>query len=702
MRSRWPQLLCAVLALLSVVCVCPLSQAVPGRSMTAESRDIVLDDLKAFADSQPGVDAQAEKRALLDRLRSRPELTGSGIAVDGSVWGRFADGVWLLFPATKTPPDGSALQQRSLPAAASATARKVSALAIADARQARSPLRGAAADGGAPAIPESKEAMLLTALDPARWGGEENTLKAMLDHNGYHTISDEMTVEWLKAVRGVGVLYIDGHGGLGGDWSLTDEGPGKADPGDYIYAIGTSTPYAGDSGYAEDLQLGRLAILYNEEDEEYRLGFTGAFVAHYMLLSKGSFVYLGVCSGFNIDMQEGFRQAGASVIAAWTYPVQAADDARAVKTVFDLLLGDGMVVNDVTPLNRPFEYPKVWQYLAQHNLDRSETKPDSYPDEDWAGQTPEPTEEGSQTAISTLRCTPLNPGFRLLAPSIETMDVILEAQRETLVLHGVFGEDPGKENRKITIGGRAADPSQWVSAEEIHTPLPDADKEGGSGDVVIEIYDHKSNAVPLTLWHGELRYEVENLMGLLPGVGGLEQVVKFDAYIRADVHSYRKEPSLPPIPREEVGYAFSEPSKATSSFEGGEDFGCTISVSGEGEMRLWQLGLGEEPEAWFNGWGVINAKDHSMTLDGGMTLPEVGVIVITCPPPVPPTTINDYTGVVLDVMNETQTLTLADDWSIQMGSRTSNTAAGFPMPMDATLEWDAIPAKFVPTEDTKG
>lgn len=633
MRCRRLQLLCAVLALLSIVCVCPLGRVVPGGSISSEARGAVLDDLKAFADSQPGADPAAERQALLERLRSRPELTDSGVAVDGSVWGRFTDGIWLMFPTTMTPPDEGASQQSGdLPASLTGVP-KADASPVGHAWRSEGLVQAPTVGDGAAAIPESKEAMLLTALDPRRWGSEEGTLKAMLDQSGYHAMSDEMTVDRLKAVRDVGVLYIHGHGGLGGDWSLSDEGPGEGAPGDYIFAIGTSTPYTKGGSYAEDLNLGRLAILYSRENTEYRLGFTGAFVAHYMSLSQGSFVYLGSCSGSNLDIQEGFREAGASVMAAWTYPVAATNNARAVETTFDLLLGNGKVVNDVKPLNRPFEYGKASQYLAQHRLDQSRTKVKDDPNADWTGETPEPTEESPGEVISMLRFTPLNPGFQLLSPSIRTMDVILEDQKETLVLHGIFGEDPGTENRKTTIGGQTVEPSNWASAEEIHVPLRDADKEGGSGDVVVEVYGHKSNAVPLTLWHGELRYKVENLMGL-PGVGETQETITFDVYIRADVHAYRNEPSLNSISPQDVQYVFSEPSKATTAFQGAEDIGCTFSVSGEAEMRLWQPERGEEPEVSFNGYGAVNAGDHTMTLRLAVTPPKIGVLEITCPQPV--------------------------------------------------------------------
>jgi hypothetical protein len=53
-------------------------------------------------------------------------------------------------------------------------------------------------------------------------------------------------------------------------------------------------------------------------------------------------------------------------------------------------------------------------------------------------------------------------------------------------------------------------------------------------------------------------------------------------------------------------------------------------------------------------------------------------------------------------MNETHTLTLGEDWGIKEGSLCSNTAVGLTVPMQATLEWDAIPAKSAPTDDTKG
>jgi hypothetical protein len=378
--------LVAFLALASITCTCPLAIRLPSPSaVSSEARSRVLAELKTFAESQPGLDSRGERRALLAQVRLQPEIEASGIARDGSVWGRFADGRWMIFPVPVEPLETSDLvEPPSLLQLASSGAGKV--------LQAIRPMSnpwtshgeaGGSANAPQGGLPESKTAMLLTALDPRRYGSEENTIKRMLEEGGYEVDLDEMTVDWLKAVRGVGVLYLDTHGGMGVDkppenpaWTPR---PGGEEGQNRVYALGTATLYTEESDrlFETDLDLGRLVYFY--ADRAWRYGVTGNFVRAYMTLSQGSFVYLGACSSYDADMLESFAQAGASVLAGWTYPVLAVSDVEAAESLFDLLLGNGQVVTESKPLNRPFDYMASWEYLRRNGLDNSLTEAGGIP-----------------------------------------------------------------------------------------------------------------------------------------------------------------------------------------------------------------------------------------------------------------------------------------------------------------------------------
>ena len=694
MRYRRLPILLSLLALLSIVCTCPLG-SLPGGlvAVSGEERAATLADAAQFRLSLSGVDLEADKAALADHLKSLAGIEAAGVADDGSVWGRFRDGRLLIFMYGPEPGSGPAgrspvLESPGLTYLAEYSLKTSSGGASHDNRIVAQ-VMGTGIVGqssGIPeGLPESRKAYVEwsfsanerpTGLEPvrvARW----------LSGNGYEVRPSEPTVEGLRQVVDAGVFVLNTHGGMGESVKVGADGHAL-----WTYGLVTTSPYtmAHDDDYQEDLDSGRLvyANIAPWETPDWYYAITGDFVRHYMSFSRSSFVYAGACGSYNDDMRSAFMRSlgGAAAYAGWTLPTRSDCGARAEGALFNLLLGLNEEVSAKPPI-RPFDVASAVEYLAEKGLN---------PCED-----PELGTSWLKVDVSANA----NVQFGLLAPSIRTMDVILEDQKEMLVLHGIFGEDPGKDNRSITIGGVKVDEVKTWKWNEIHVPLLPADKPGGSGDVVVTVREHKSNAVPLTLWHGEFRYKVENLMGL-PGMGGTQQTITFDVYIRADIHSYRDIPSAEPIPPQEVEYVLSEPSKATMAFEGAEDMGCTFSVSGEAEMRLWQPERGAEPESHFNGWGAINARDHTMTLRMGMSLPKVGEVEISCPPPIGTVSFGDYSGALLDVMNETQTLTLGDDWGIVDGNQTANTAAGFVVPMDATLEWDAIPAKSGPTEDTQG
>ena len=71
MSTRRTPVLVALLSLLSLMCSCPLGLPLsPGGDVSPEARAQVLADVQASAQSLPGEDLRAERKALLEQLQA--------------------------------------------------------------------------------------------------------------------------------------------------------------------------------------------------------------------------------------------------------------------------------------------------------------------------------------------------------------------------------------------------------------------------------------------------------------------------------------------------------------------------------------------------------------------------------------------------------------------------------------------------------
>jgi hypothetical protein len=109
MRHPRLPILLSLLALLSIVCTCPLG-SLPGglATVSGEERAATLADAAQFRLSLSGVDLEEDKAALADHLKSLAGIETAGVADDGSVWGRFHDGRLLIFMYGPEPGTGPA------------------------------------------------------------------------------------------------------------------------------------------------------------------------------------------------------------------------------------------------------------------------------------------------------------------------------------------------------------------------------------------------------------------------------------------------------------------------------------------------------------------------------------------------------------------------------------------------------------------
>lgn len=556
-------ILLAVLGLAAATLACVLW----GNRISDKQRTQTLDDLAAFHDSLPGLDEDADRQALVDYMLSRPEFKSAEVSEDGSVWGEFTDSRLVVFVVPmgafgESQDGGDSLGGASVSARlpfspvvekGAATHRELINLKPVSSRSGL--IDSVVTHTKAGELPAGKRGVIISAVDTTVYGSQEYTIRDLLEKKNYSVSEVDASIDSLKTINDVDVFYFKTHGSCWDRILVADEHKAKIS-----CALMTSTPYSrkNDEMYANDLNNVRLAYMRLEEQWYYAI--TDYFVSEYMHFGKNSFVYITACHSHNTAMHLGFQYAGASVYAGWTNSVRSSIDAKASTALFDLLLGTNHVVKSEPP-HRPFDYASIAVYLADKGYDTSVDK------------------EGN---ISKLKITPLSGDFAILAPSIRNMEV--DEQEETLTLHGIFGTNLDQ----VTINSISIAVEEWT-AEKIVVNLPGAMDTAGVGDVIVTVRDHESNAVPLTRWHGELRYfqqPIENW--------DIKQSADFDVYFRADVHPYREEPGGELIYPHDVHFEISNDSSATFTCSGSKvidlsafDAGIvTTLASGMGEMQV--------------------------------------------------------------------------------------------------------------------
>jgi hypothetical protein len=234
--------------------------------------------------------------------------------------------------------------------------------------------------------------------------------------------------------------------------------------------------------------------------------------------------------------------------------------------------------------------------------------------------------------------------------------------------------------------------------------LPDPDDAGGYGDVVVTVRGHESNNVPLTMWHGKMRYEVKYL-GLL---GSCDATMKteYDIYIRADIHRYRERPGEEPVTPEGIIFTIALTSTGTWSYSGSTlIFGvpCELAtLSGGGDLPVCDPERPDQQPAYYSVYGTINAKQHTINvrvaapnIDGS----EVGgqVQFAHCDGS---TNTDPLDMVILDIVMNTFSMQMDGSYNIQSGRKTGNTTLGFNVYHEGTIEWDSISAESAPAEFT--
>jgi hypothetical protein len=451
---------------------------------------------------------------------------------------------------------------------------------------ARSAITRAANDS----LPKNLNAYSLTGLGTYM---SENTAQvgSWLSDNGYTLPmgnTAQATVENLRNIRGAGVLYLTTHGG---DFYRENSGGNQ----DY-FVLTTATKITkqteSDPFIEEDIKAGRLVRTLGKLDE--RLGgwldaeevgiyaITFKFIEHYMSFGENSLVYLDACSSDDFLIRSKCFAKGASVVGAWSAPVQNHIAVRNSAFIFDRLMGVNEESNKEDINQRPFDYESILKDLKRRGWNTS------------------PSGDGHANAEFNFNVNGAAPDFSLLNPSIKFMDV--SEEKATLTLTGIFGHDKGT----VTVGGTEIAIQSW-KPDEIVCSLPMTGG-GSAGDVQVKVRQHKSNVRQLTEWKTVFKYDMD-------GPSTLEKHMEFDIRWRADIQSYRDNAGDEPKFRE-VPFEFTTDSRGSARGSGSHtENKTTYSWSGE---QLLPYFIGDDPipdgSKGFIGNGTLKPEQETMVL----------------------------------------------------------------------------------------
>jgi hypothetical protein len=497
--------------------------------------DAALDRVQALAAQGPGFDYPSVQAALLQD----PAVQLVGTSATGALWVQAGGANGPVAVVAIDPTPGGV-------ASAAMDGRSAARLAA----RAEAPRHAAAAATG-PTLPKNTTYRAYFALgsgytDPTADVGR------ILQTGGY-TAEDSgpPTVEALRGVAGTGVFFIKTHGE-----TLDSLNPqtGQNNP---FYALYTATPYpdqvedaiANSNGDWTHHRVTQFLALNKAgwsapDSSERHYAITGDFVTTYMSFNQ-SVVFIDACQGgASSAFGTAFIGKGAALFLGWSANANAVASDNTARYVFDRLTGaNDSAANPETIPQRPFNFGGLSADIAAKKL----------------------LTAGAATLVSQ--------GDAVLSPSISYLTV--DETAKTLTLHGIFGTTQDA----VTVGPDTMAVTSWV-ADTIVTSLPSA-----GGDVVVSVGGRKSNTVQLTDWNnGTFTYQVQYDFG----TGSvLQQTVNWAPHFRADVHDFRTQAGVAPIPRGRVAFQAAQDSQCS--------YANTGSVSPPSGTIMWS-GSGSVPE----------------------------------------------------------------------------------------------------------
>lgn len=367
--------------------------------------------IQSFIKAQTNLDQDQGLVDLAQFLANQPDVVGSKVADDGSVWGLFGDGQLLVFVNNRRP-DPRLRSDSPIPRVDSQ-------------------------------VPESDLAHFANTFQGSstfRSPLPFLTNKARL--SGYK-IGEGGGVEDMRNLKSLGSLYIDAHGGSSEDASSTE---GKAPlrglvlkqgvPRSFSIWTQTRATQELDAQYQDELKSRTLIHFIapiDDQNYERRYGITGKFVRQNWAFRPHSLVFLNACSSYSADFREACLERGASAYVGWTLNVADAVAYDAAEALYSLLFPG---TND-PPVSTLEE---ALARLAMLGFDEDPTS-------------------GARLRVNQ------TPSFGLLVPSLRSLTVV----GNRIVVTGFFGSEPGQvliDETPVTLIG------DW-DPQVLTLPLPE-------------------------------------------------------------------------------------------------------------------------------------------------------------------------------------------------------------------------------------
>jgi hypothetical protein len=262
----------------------------------------------------------AGRQQLVNFLQARGEISTAGASADGTVWGKFSDGVLLVIPPHTPPANRS---------------RVIDDLEL----------------------PKDDQAGLYSALGSYHRSALHTFIEP--DLNNHYLYADfPGSIASLKGIQpGWGFLIFETHGGIGADDT---------------YSMWTSTEATAEAIAAnkDDLLAGNIVLMITEHDADdagqptrpMHLGITPGFVKKYMAFSPHALAIIAAANSNHATLRSAFGDVGLSVFGGFTGdPGQVVDDLIAV--VVHYFLGDTFEVGGRKL--RPFDWETIQRRLNE-------------------------------------------------------------------------------------------------------------------------------------------------------------------------------------------------------------------------------------------------------------------------------------------------------------------------------------------------
>jgi hypothetical protein len=631
-------------------------------SMTYDERNAAISMVDVFAAANRTTDLDADNAALVTYILTQPEFADAGVSPDRTVWARFKDGrpvVWL-------------------------TAARIGLSAPGFPANSMSPGAERALSLRAAEMPQGDKAVLIDMDGLGR--GAPAVVAGWLSTAGYSPVQSGGSLnDLMTKIKDVAVLHFSTHGvfATGQDGKRT-------------YTLASAERF-GDQSIAtssEDLlreEMYNEGVLSRAEYERpdgtivHYWAVTEKFVTTYWTFTPDSLIVIDACSLFDKStparaaVGASFRAAltavsgGKTTIVGWDNVVAADFAANTVKLFFDRVLGAN-TVNPENPPQRPFSYADVYDWMVSKGKVTDVTTPNA-----------------------KLTLEPNGTPSGQLVPSIQRMTVYTPAAGAQyagewiLELSGDFGPDQDT----VSVNGSQLNIHTW-SEHSIIAQLPASmDSPGSSGDTIVEVRGHKSNAVPLTQWTGTVsQTQADTDIG-----SGAQVSISCPVRATSDVHYYRTAP----------GGTLSILSDMVFEVPGA----CTYTLSGSwssGDIQYDLVGSGNaSPLSLVSIYGSLlytgTASALPVDFSGGVVplVEAPGLLTGTDNSVVPPTitTETDYAGWAYAQTGINSTgVTLGTDYHFT----TSRSCAGLggTTPRQCTETWNLTPVPLTaPTATTQ-